>query len=80
MTRRQRGQKHKTEYNLADETQRWRMRWFVLIIITIGFFVSIGSSIAIFLITKSLLPLAAPSSLIFIMRPVIHWLFPAKSH
>jgi hypothetical protein len=56
------------------------MRWFVLIIITIGFFVSIGSSIAIFLITKSLLPLAAPSSLIFIMRPVIHWLFPAKSH
>jgi len=53
-----------------------RMRWFILIILAIGFLGSIIASIITIIILKNYLPLAVPSSIVLAMRPVIHWLFP----
>jgi adenylate kinase family enzyme len=73
-----------THYNSQRETydlsMLWCMRWFALIIITIGFLSTIAASIAIILIVKNPLPLAIPSSLALLLRPVIRWLFPPDQH
>ena len=72
------------QINIADQDQEdsdlRRMRWFILIILAIGFLCSIASSIAIILIVNSYLTLAVPSSQIIIMRPIICWLFPTDQH
>jgi hypothetical protein len=49
------------------ETQLWRMRWFVLIVISIGFLASIAASIII----KNTLLLAG----MLIIRPIVRYLF-----
>ena len=58
------------------ETQLWRMRWFILIVVSIGFLATIGISIAMLIITKNPLSLVIPSAIVLIMRPILRFLFP----
>jgi hypothetical protein len=53
--------------NTKSNDQFMRMQWCVLM--------SIVASIIIMLITKNLFPLAIPSSLVLIMRPIVKFLF-----
>ncbi len=57
-----------------------RMRWFVLIVISLGFLASIGVSITILILTKNPTPVVIPSSFVLILRPVIRYLFPPKEN
>ena len=56
------------------------MRWFVLIVASIGFLASTGASIAIYILTKNPLPFAVPSTIMIAMRPIIHFLFTQDGH
>jgi len=61
--------------NTKSNDQFMRMQWCVLIVISTGFLMSIVASIIIMLITKNIFPLAIPSSLVLIMRPIVKFLF-----
>jgi hypothetical protein len=58
----------------------WCMRWFVLIIVALGFLGSIAASIVLIIVAKTLLTLIVPPSLALIMRPIVLWLFPLEQH
>src|SRR5438445_3189779 len=60
----------------ASNDRLWCMRWFILIIIAIGFLGSIAASIVLIITAKTLLTLIVPPSLTLIMRPIVRWLFP----
>ena len=65
--------------NLKSSNDRlWRMRWFVLIIVAIGFLCSLVASVVLIILAKTLLTLIVPPSIILIMRPIVHWLFPPE--
>lgn len=63
---------------MNNDIQLWRMRWFLIIVISACLFASIGIAIVIVVITKSLLTLAIPTPLVVMMRPVVKFLFPPE--
>lgn len=63
---------------MNDDIQLWRMRWFLIIVLSACLFASVGVAIIIVVITKSLLTLAIPAPLVVMMRPVVKFLFPAE--
>src|ERR1700731_2476900 len=60
-----------TLQSVVGDIHLWRMRWFILIILGIGFLGAIAASIII----RNPIPLA----LAYLMRPTIRWLFPPES-
>jgi hypothetical protein len=64
--------------SLNDLSALWHMRWFVLIVIAIGFLSAIIAGIVSIIILKNPLVLAIPSSIAVLFRPVILWLFSTR--
>ncbi len=63
---------------MKNDIQLWRMRWFILIVISLCLFASIEAAIVAVVITKSLLMLVIPTPLVVLMRPAVKFLFPSE--
>jgi uncharacterized membrane protein YoaK (UPF0700 family) len=63
---------------MKNDTQLWRMRWFLLIVISLCLLASIGVAIVALVLTKSLFMLVIPTPLIVLMRPAVQFLFPSE--
>ena len=53
-----------------------RMRWFILIVTSIGLLASLAASITLMFMTRNPLALALPSSVLAIVLPIILHFFP----
>jgi membrane protein YdbS with pleckstrin-like domain len=62
----------------TDSSHEVRMRWFILIVISVSLLASLAASIALMFMTRNPLALALPSSVLVIVLPVIRYLFPQK--
>ncbi len=63
---------------MNNDIQLWRMRWFILIVFSACLLASIGVTIVIVVITKSLPILAIPTIPTVLLVPVVKFLFPPK--
>lgn len=55
-----------------------RMQWFILVTFAICLLGLISFGIIATIITRNVVPLAAPTPLLLAMRPIIKYLFPSK--
>lgn len=56
----------------GNDTQLWRMRWFLLVLLTITLLVSIAAV----MITQNALLVSLPGSLLTVIGFIVRWLFP----
>ncbi len=56
----------------GNDTQVWRMRWFLLVLLTMTLLVSIAAV----MITQNALLVSLPGSLLAVIGFIVRWLFP----